>query len=256
MKLLKGIASHVAPGRLAAIVNVGDDFTHLGLHVSPDLDTVMYTLADQINTKTGWGRSDETWRFMRTLRELGGETWFNLGDRDLATHVCRTHWLREGATLSEVTTRLCRQMGIMHDVLPATDDRLRTVVETPEEALAFQHYFVREQCIPAVKAIHFEAADKARPSPGAKAWLSRKDLGAVIICPSNPYLSVDPILAIPRVKETIKELKVARVAVSPLIAGKAVKGPTAKIMQELGVPLTASAIARHYAEILDGFRAG
>ena len=168
MKLLKGIASHVAPGRLAAIVNVGDDFTHLGLHVSPDLDTVMYTLADQINTKTGWGRSDETWRFMHTLRELGGETWFNLGDRDLATHVCRTHWIREGATLSEVTTRLCRQMGIMHDVLPATDDRLRTVVETSEEALAFQHYFVREQCIPASRLFTSKRRTKHDRVPARK----------------------------------------------------------------------------------------
>lgn len=253
VKLLFGLASFLPPSRLAAIANVGDDFTHFGFHISPDLDTVMYTLAGQVNTNTGWGRADESWQCMDGLRELGAETWFNLGDRDLATHICRTNWLREEATLSEVTTRLCRRMGVAHDIVPATDDLLRTVIETDQETLAFQHYFVREQCRPSVKAIRIEGADKARPSPGAERWLSREDLGAVIICPSNPYLSIDPILAVPGIRSLVKALEVPVIAVSPLIAGKALKGPTAKIMQELGVPLTASAIARHYADVLSAF---
>jgi LPPG:FO 2-phospho-L-lactate transferase len=253
VKLLLGLVSFLPPDRLAAITNVGDDFTHLGLHISPDLDTVMYTLAGQVNTDTGWGRSEESWQFMKGLREFGAETWFNLGDRDLATHICRSEWLREGATLSEVTTRLCRRLGVTHDVVPATDDRLRTIIETSQGTLAFQHYFVREQCRPSVEAIHFEGAGEARPSPGAETWLSKRDLGAVIICPSNPYLSVDPILAVPRIKELLGALDAPIIAISPLIAGQAVKGPTAKIMRELGLPLTASAIARHYAGIVQGF---
>ena len=251
-KLALGLYRMLPPGDLFLCVNTGDDFEHLGLHVSPDLDTVMYTLAGFENPETGWGRRGETWTFMRALETLGGETWFRLGDGDLATHVERTRRLRAGETLSEVTTDLARRLGIKAELLPMSDGPVRTVVETAEGALPFQRYFVARRCEPAVRRIAFEGADRAVPNPEIIAALGSLDLRAVVICPSNPYLSVDPILAMPSLRQALAKRAAPAVAVSPVIGGRAVKGPTAKIMGELGIPLTQASIARHYDDLVDG----
>jgi LPPG:FO 2-phospho-L-lactate transferase len=251
-KLLLGLAQ-ILGSRLTVIVNIGDDFEHLGLHISPDFDTALYTLAGVVNPDTGWGRRVETWTFMEAIADLGGPTWFKLGDADLAMHVERTRRLRAGERLTEFCAHACRRFGIAASIVPASDDRVRTVVETDRGTLAFQEYFVREQCQPAVSAIHFEGAEDARPSAAALAALADPDLGGIIICPSNPYLSIDPLLAIPRLWAAIRASGAPVIAVTPIIAGKAVKGPLAKIMRELDVTPTAVSIARHYAGLIDGF---
>lgn len=247
-KLAHGLTMALPSDELVMIVNTGDDFRHLGLAISPDLDTVMYTLAGRANPQTGWGVRDETWSFMEALESLGGETWFRLGDRDLATHIERTRRLDGGDSLSEVTAVLCEKLGIAPRIGPMTDQSLATIVETDEGTLAFQDYFVRRQCAPAVKSVRFQGA--AKPSAIFEDALANPDLDAVIIAPSNPYLSIDPILAVDSVRDRLAEKKV--VAVSPIIGGQAVKGPAAKIMKELGLEASSVAVARHYAEILDG----
>lgn len=252
-KLALGFAGILLPEDLGIVVNVGDDFEHLGLHVSPDIDTVMYTLSGLANRKLGWGREGESWNFMEALGKLGGDTWFRLGDQDLATHVRRTGLLKSGASLSEATALLSACFGIRCEVMPATDQRLRTMVETNEGMLPFQQYFVARQCAPAVQRLTFDMADGAVPSTGAARWLTRSDLAAIVICPSNPYLSIDPILAVPGMRDLLKGANAPIVAISPLIGGKAVKGPTAKIMGELGLPSTALEIARHYHGFVDLF---
>jgi LPPG:FO 2-phospho-L-lactate transferase len=246
-KLAAGLARVLPPEDLVIAVNTGDDFEHLGLHVSPDLDTVMYTLAGIANPETGWGRADETWAFMEALARLGGPTWFRLGDRDLATNVERTRRLRAGETLSEVTRDLCARLGVMHAVVPMSDEPVRTVVHTDRGALEFQHYFVRDRCEPRVERIEYRGAAAARPSPALREALGRRDLAGIVLCPSNPYLSVAPILAVPGVREAIAG---RAVAVSPIIAGRAVKGPAAKIMQELGIAPSALEVARYYRGIV------
>jgi LPPG:FO 2-phospho-L-lactate transferase len=242
----------VLPRDLVLCVNTGDDFVHLGLHVSPDIDTVMYTLAGLDNPETGWGRKGETWTFMQALGALGGETWFRLGDGDLATHVERTRRLAGGEALTAITTAFTRRLGIEAELLPMSDDPVRTMVETAEGTLPFQRYFVARRCEPVVRRIFFEGADRARPNPSILSALGSPDLGLVVICPSNPYLSVDPILAMPGLRQAIADCAAPVVAVSPLIGGQAVKGPTAKIMTELGMPLTQASIARHYDGLIDG----
>jgi LPPG:FO 2-phospho-L-lactate transferase len=243
-KLAAGLVRVLAPEDLVIAVNIGDDFEHLGLHVAPDLDTVMYTLAGIANPETGWGRANETWSFMEALEGLGGPTWFRLGDRDLATNVERTRRLRAGATLSDVTRELCERLGVRHAVVPMSDDAVRTVVHTDRGALEFQHYFVRDRCAPRVQRLEYRGADAARPSPALRAALAR--CTGVVFCPSNPYLSIAPILAMPGVREAIAG---RAVAVSPIIAGRAVKGPAAKIMQELGIEPSALEVARCYRGI-------
>lgn len=251
-KLALGL-SHVIPGeQLLIAVNTGDDFEHLGLHVSPDIDTVTYTLAGIANPETGWGRANETWKFMSALGKLGGETWFNLGDQDLALHVERTRRLRSGETLSEITRHICRTLGIGARVLPASDDPVRTMVDTDAGHLAFQDYFVGRQCGPALNAVTFTGADIAKVQSELANSLRRDDLRAIIICPSNPFLSIDPILAIPDMIPLLQNAKAPVVAVSPIVAGTAVKGPMAKIMNELGVSVTHATIANHYAGLIDG----
>lgn len=252
-KLVLGLSKVMAPEALAVIVNTCDDFEHLGLHISPDLDTLMYTLAGLNNPETGWGRADETGVFMSTLAEIGGETWFYLGDKDLATHVERTRRLAQGDRLTEITADFCAKLGVGVQLLPMSDDSVRTIVETPEGPLAFQHYFVRERCEPKVTGFRFEGAEAAAPSPSALQALANPDLRAVIIGPSNPFISIDPILALPALREAIVETTAPVIAVSPIIGGRAVKGPTAKMMAELGMPSTAPAVARHYADLIDGF---
>jgi LPPG:FO 2-phospho-L-lactate transferase len=249
-KLSLGLARLLGQ-RLTVIVNTGDDFEHLGLSISPDIDTTLYTLAGVANPETGWGRRDETWSFMQAIAQLGGPTWFRLGDRDLATHVERTRRLRAGEALTAVTAHLAARLGVVARVLPMSDDPVRTIVETDEGALAFQDYFVREQCRPAVRCLRYEGADVARMSAEMEAALRAPTLGGVIVCPSNPWLSVDPILAVPGMREAIRSSAAPVIAVSPVIGGKAVKGPTAKIMTELGLAADVHAIARHYGSLLD-----
>jgi LPPG:FO 2-phospho-L-lactate transferase len=251
-KLALGLYRHLAPGALGIAVNTGDDFEHLGLHVSPDIDTVLYTLSGQDNPETGWGRADETWTFMAALAGLGGETWFQLGDADLALHVERTRRLRAGESLSEVCAAFAERFGLHAHILPMTDDPLRTVVHTPAGPLPFQHYFVRERCEPRVSAVSFEGAASARPNGEILRALADPALRAVVVCPSNPYLSIDPILAVPGMRIALGACPAPVVAVSPVVGGRAIKGPTAKIMAELGVPVTNAAIAAHYEGLIDG----
>jgi LPPG:FO 2-phospho-L-lactate transferase len=249
-KLSLGLARLLGE-RLTVIVNTGDDFEHLGLAISPDIDTTLYTLAGVANAVTGWGRRDETWSFMEAIAELGGPTWFKLGDRDLATHVERARRLRAGEALTAVTAHLASRLGVAARVLPMTDDPVRTIVETDAGILAFQDYFVREQCRPAVRALRYEGADVACMSAAVETALASPTLGGVIVCPSNPWLSIDPILAVPGMREAIRSSGAPVIAVSPIIGDKAVKGPTAKIMTELGLAADVHAIARHYEGLLD-----
>ena len=241
------------PGRLTVVANTGDDFEHLGLKVCPDLDTLTYSLAGLANAETGWGRAGESGAFMDALGALGGETWFFLGDKDLAIHVERTRRLRVGESLSAVTSDLCARLGIRARIVPMSDDPVPTVVETEDGPLAFQHYFVRERCRPRVLGFRHEGAERARPSAVFLDALTASDLSAVIICPSNPYISIDPILAVPGVRAALEACRAPVIAVSPIIGGQAVKGPTAKMMAELGIAPGAAAIAQHYAGLIDGF---
>lgn len=252
-KLVLGLARVLEPGALMAVTNSGDDFEHLGLLICPDTDTVFYTLAGLADPDRGWGRADESWRVLETLGALGGETWFQLGDQDLALHLLRSQSVAQGRTLSAVTAELCRAAGIAQRVIPMTDQRVRTMVETDAGPLTFQTYFVREQCRPAVTDIVYDGADRAVPAPGILEALAGPDLAAIVLCPSNPYLSLDPILAIPGMRRAIADSPAPVIAVSPIVGGEALKGPTAKIMRELGVAPSAHSVARHYADILDGF---
>ena len=252
-KLALGLSKVLAPEQLTIVVNTGDDFEHVGLHVSPDIDTVLYTLAGLANAEQGWGLAGETWNFMGALERLGGPTWFRLGDQDLATHIERTGRLKRGETLSAVTDYLRRKLGVAPAIVPMSDDPVATFVTTDEGRLAFQSYFVERRCSPKVQSIDFNAAAAAKPAPAALAALARPDLAGLIICPSNPWLSVDPMLAIPGWRSAIENLNVPRIAVTPLVAGQAIKGPTAKIMGELGIPLNVGSIAAHYSGLIDGF---
>ena len=251
-KLGLGLAKILGPDELTFIVNTGDDFEHLGFHISPDVDTLTYTLAEQVNLQTGWGRSDETWHFMDALETLGGETWFRLGDRDLALHTYRRQRLADGATLTEVTAGLCQRLGVTHTVLPMSNDPVRTQVHTPEGILAFQHYFVRDRCAPTVTGFEFAGIDDAAINPAVVAALNAGP-SAIVICPSNPFVSVDPILELPGMRELLRAANAPIIAVSPIVGGQAIKGPTAKMMQELAVPATTDEIARHYQGLITGF---
>jgi LPPG:FO 2-phospho-L-lactate transferase len=250
-KLAWGLAHTLPPEQLTIVVNTGDDFEHLGLHISPDLDTVMYTLAGINNRELGWGIAGETWDCMQALETLGGETWFRLGDKDIATHLLRTQQLAQGKMLTEVTAQLCGKLGIQHRILPMSDDAVRTLVNTNEGELAFQDYFVRQQCKPAARSVRFTGTDTARLSPAVDAALHDPDLRAVIICPSNPLLSIAPILAVPGMTGTLQKIAAKIIVVSPLIGGQAIKGPTAKMMKEMAIPTDSSSIAECYAGLLD-----
>ena len=252
-KLALGLTHLLSPDALTMVVNTGDDFEHLGLHISPDLDTLMYTLAGVSNPEAGWGRVGESWVCLDTLQQLGGETWFRLGDRDLAVHLQRSARLRAGASLSSSTAELFVSLGIAHRALPMSDQAVRTVVHSDAGTLSFQHYFVRERCVPRVASFSFVGADVAQPAPGVLEAIADRELCGVLICPSNPFLSIDPILAVPGIREALRACQAPVVAVSPIVAGLAIKGPTAKIMQELALPQTAAAVADHYGELLDGF---
>jgi LPPG:FO 2-phospho-L-lactate transferase len=248
-RLAFGLAKLLPADQLTVIVNTGDDDTFHGLHVSPDLDTVMYTLAGEVNPENGWGRRDETFTALAALSSLGVDTWFRLGDRDLAVHVRRTELLREGHTLSEVTRELCTRFGVAHAVVPMSDNAIRTVVETDRGTMAFQEYFVRHHCEPRVRRLTFKGVERSTPAPWAEFALERAD--AVVLCPSNPFLSIDPILSVPGIRKAFEAVRGPKVAVSPIISGKAVRGPAGKLFEELaGTPASCSAVARHYAGLI------
>ncbi|MCB2059618.1 MAG: 2-phospho-L-lactate transferase [Novosphingobium sp.] len=250
-KLAAGLAAVLPPGRLTIAVNTGDDFEHFGLTVCPDIDSVTYALAGLNDTERGWGVADESWRAMEMLGKLGEAQWFNLGDRDLAMHIARSWRLREGQSLSEVTARLTGELGIVHPVVPMSDAPVRTQVETEEGVLEFQRYFVGEQCRPVARAIRFSGTPGAPLSPGFAKALSRDDLAVVVICPSNPYLSVDPILAVDGVRDALLARGVPCIAISPLVGGKALKGPLTKLIGELGKASDNRSIAEHYRGLVD-----
>ena len=252
-KLALGLYRVLPPETLTVIANTGDDFEHLGLSISPDIDTLLYTLGGIDNLELGWGRRNETWTFMAALESLGGETWFKLGDGDLATHVERTRRLAAGESLTQITGDFRRRLGISARLLPMSDDRVRTRLRTEEGWLDFQDYFVRLHSEPVVREIVYAGASEARANPDFLAALLNDDLELVVVCPSNPFLSVDPMLSLPGVRDALRRCRAPVAAVSPIIGGKAVKGPTAKIMAELGLPIGAAAIARHYVDILDLF---
>ncbi len=237
---------------LHIVVNMADDFTHLGLHISPDLDTVLYTLGELSDRQRGWGRADESWNFMAALAQVGGETWFALGDRDLALHVERTRRLAAGETLTDIAADIAKKFGLTARILPVTDDPIRTIVVTSDEELAFQRYFVARRCEPTVRAIRFDGAAAAVLSARVRGALQPEGLRMVVVCPSNPFLSIDPLLAVPGLREALLAAGAPIVAVSPLVCGQAVKGPTRKIMDELGVEASTTAIATHYRGLIDG----
>ena len=244
-KLAHGLAQILSPEELTIIGNTGDDFEHYGLSISPDLDTVCDTLAGLANPETGWGRVNETWNVIQNASRLGGPGWFNLGDQDLGTHLERTRRLREGQTLSQITREFCKAWGVEHTVLPMSDQPVRTIVETDEGELAFQEYFVHRRCEPRVKGFRFEGAEIAEPAPGVNEAIQSAD--AVVICPSNPWVSVDPILKV------VQKIEKPVTAISPIIGGQTVKGPAAKMYSELGIEPSAFAVANHYRGLATGF---
>lgn len=247
-KLVDGLTAILGPESLTIVVNTADDFTHLGLHISPDLDTITYTLAGIADPQRGWGRVDESWAFLEALETYGGPTWFQLGDRDLALHHARTLRLNQGDSLSTCTRALRERLGVKHEILPMCDDPVRTMVITAEGEIPFQTYFVARHCEPKVKGFHFEGVESARPAPGVLEGIQAADL--VIFCPSNPWVSLDPILAIPGIRSAVRVKRVFMV--SPIIGGAAVKGPAAKMYTELGIKPSALAVAKHYADVLRG----
>jgi LPPG:FO 2-phospho-L-lactate transferase len=251
--LALGLYRELPPDTLTVVCNSGDDFEHLGLQVAPDLDTVLYTLAGSANPATGWGRADETWSFMAALEQLGGATWFRLGDADLATHVERTRRLAAGERRSAISADFGRRLGVRARLLPMCDEPVRTMVRTAGGVLPFQRYFVEQQCAPRVVGFEFRGAEEARPTAAVLGALADPGLAAVVICPSNPFISIDPILAVPGMRAALAACPAPVVAVSPIIGGRAVKGPTAKMMAELGLAVTSRAVARHYEGLIDGF---
>lgn len=250
-KLVDGLAQLLTPQMdLTAIVNTGDDFEHYGLHVCPDLDTVCYTLAGLANNVTGWGRAGETWHVLGSLRNLEGPDWFQLGDHDLGTHLERTRRLGEGEPLSRVTSHFCRCWNVKTNVLPMSDDKISTIVSTVEMGeLPFQEYFVKHRCRPSVKGFRFAGIETAKPAPGVLEAIEQADY--VILCPSNPWVSIDPILALAGLREAVSAK--TTIAISPLIGGSSIKGPAAKMYAELGISPGAVAVAAHYRAIITAF---
>ncbi|MCF8709413.1 2-phospho-L-lactate transferase [Rhizorhapis sp. SPR117] len=251
-KLVLGLCHAIPADQVTAIVNTGDDFKHLGLSISPDIDTLLYTLAAKANVVQGWGRENESWNFMEAVRSLGGEHWFQLGDGDLALHVLRTHQLGNGQTTSQVVAGFAAAWGIKTRILPMSDDPVTTRVETSDGLLDFQEYFVRRRCEPELKAIRFDGSQQARPAPGVLESIIDPQCQAILVAPSNPFLSIDPILAVPGIREALATASAPVVAVSPVVNGASVKGPTAKLMKELGLVVSAGTIAAHYEGVING----
>jgi LPPG:FO 2-phospho-L-lactate transferase len=248
-KLARGLA-RIAGADLSVIVNTGDDFDHFDLRICPDLDTITYTLAGKANPVTGWGLEGDTWNFMAQVSALAGEDWFQLGDRDLAVHVLRSQLLRRGESLTHVTRKIAAQLGVKAAVLPMSDAPVRTRVETASGLLDFQDYFVRGRCEIPITGLRFDGAARADPTEPVVHALDNARM--VIFCPSNPFVSIDPILAIAGIHDRLKKTRVPRVAVSPIIGGKAVKGPAAKMMAELGYQVSSLTVAKKYRGLIDG----
>lgn len=248
-KLAHGLAAVLPETELTVVVNTGDDFVHLGLHISPDVDTVTYTLAGLAHPQHGWGRAVESWHALDVVKQLGGADWFRLGDHDLGLHLYRTEALRCGARLSDVTRAVCAAWDVPVAILPMSDDPVRTMVQTPEGVLPFQEYFVEKQCQPQVNGFRFDGMQEAEPAPGVLTALQQADV--VVFCPSNPWVSIDPILGLKGVRTALTSKTV--VAVSPIIAGKTVKGPAAAMYADLGITPSALAVAQHYSHLLTGF---
>lgn len=251
-KLVIGLTKIIDANGMTVIANTGDDFNHLGLRVCPDIDTLVYTLAGLNNPETGWGRTEETASFMKTLDELGEETWFFLGDKDVAMHVMRTRRLVNGETLTAITGDICQRLGLKSRILPMTDNFVPTVVDTNNGFLGFQDYFVRQRCVPRVRGFSFDEAKQAKLSPQLCEAINDNHLSAIIIAPSNPFISIDPILSTADIRDRLTANSAPVVAVSPIVNGQSIKGPTAKIMQELNIEVSAVSIGMRYADLLDG----
>jgi LPPG:FO 2-phospho-L-lactate transferase len=249
-KLVEGLSKVLKPKELTVIVNTGDDFIHLGLKICPDLDTVCYTLAGYANPATGWGRSQETWMALETLGILGGPTWFRIGDQDLGLHLERTRRMNEGCSLSQITGQFCAAFGVKVKVLPMSNDDVQTIVYTKEGELQFQEYFVRQACRPQITGFRFEGIENAAPAPGVIRAIQSADL--IVFCPSNPWVSLDPILSVSGIKRALLD-KAEIVGVSPIIGGTTLKGPAAKMYTELGISPSALAVANHYKDLLTHF---
>ena len=250
-KLALGLSKVLSPNELSVVVNTGDDESFYGLHVSPDLDTVMYTLAGLSNPESGWGLAGDTFNALGMLRNYGIDTWFNLGDQDLATHIRRTQLLQQGATLSEVTLELCRRLGVQHTILPMSDQPVRTILSTDAGELPMQQYFVQHRSEPRVCGVRYAGASDAKPAPGLLDVMSQATMA--VFCPSNPHLSLGPILAVPGIKQALETFSGVRVAVSPIVGGAALRGPAGKIMSELGLEVSSVGVARQYQGLLDVF---
>ncbi len=248
-KLALGLSRLLGPDQLTIAVNTGDDETFHGLHVSPDVDTVVYALAELTNPETGWGVAGDTFRSLEALGRLGGETWFRLGDLDLAMHLRRTEMLAAGRTLTEATREICDALGVRHPIVPMSDAPVRTVAQTERGDMAFQEYFVRHACEPRITGVRFAGAENAHPSPALSQALA--DADAIVFCPSNPLVSVGPILAVPGVRDAVERFAGPRIAVSPIVGGRALKGPAAKMMAELGEEVNNAGVARRYAGLVD-----
>jgi LPPG:FO 2-phospho-L-lactate transferase len=249
-KLLRGLAAHLSPSELTVIGNTGDDADIWGLHVSPDLDTVTYALAGRLDTERGWGLAGETFRCLGAMADLGAETWFNLGDRDLATHLFRTRALRMGTPLSAATADIVRRLGVEARILPMSDEPVRTRIRTAAASgtgdawLTFQEYFVREKALVDVLDVVYDGASQARPAPGVTAAIAEAEL--IVICPSNPVTSVGPVLAVPGISEALTAARSPIVAVSPIVGGAAVSGPAGALMRSRGLPVSPVGVAQAY----------
>jgi len=251
-KLALGLDHVLRYEELNIVVNTADDFQHLGFYISPDIDTLLYTLSDLNNKEQGWGREDESWNFMAACETLGIESWFQLGDRDLATHVFRTQGYKQGLTLSEITKLISQQLKIKSKIIPMSDDSVKTIVNTDIGKLSFQEYFVKHACSPEVSEIKFKDIGKAKASIEFDSLLNEENLNAIIICPSNPFLSIDPILSLHDIRQRLKDCSAPVIVVSPIVNGQAMKGPTVKIMQEFNMTCDVVTIAKFYADIADG----
>jgi len=250
-KLCYGLDQILQPEQLRVIANTGDDFLYLGFYISPDIDTLIYTLAGVNNKETGWGREDETWKTHNVLGELGADNWFKLGDKDLALHLHRSKALKNGETLTSITQDIAERFKLKNIILPMSDHIIQTVVDTDKGSMPFQEYFVKESTTPKVREISFESKHPKTTKEVLEA-INDPELSGFLIAPSNPYLSIDPILSIDKIKQTIMQSNKPRVAVSPIIGRDSVKGPTAKIMQEMGLEVNVMTIANHYENLIDG----
>jgi LPPG:FO 2-phospho-L-lactate transferase len=250
-KFLLGLTSVMPPEDVTIIANTGDDIEMFGLRICPDIDTVTYTLAGVIDDRAGWGLRNDTFECLHNLASYGEDTWFNLGDKDLATHIFRTNQLRQGSSVSEITLEVCRRLGVRSTILPMTDEYTPTRVTTDDGEMHFQEYFVRRRCEPRVRSLRFDGIDSARPAPGVLDAITGAD--GVVVCPSNPFISIGPILGVPGMRDALVQTRAKIVAITPIIGGKALKGPAADMLRDLGHEVSAASVAAMYRDFLDIF---